>query len=315
MIKPKKLEKENTIGFVAPSNYLEKDKYPLIEKAIKKINQLGYKIIWGKHAKKTDNYNVSAGTPKQRAEDINNFFKNKNINSIWCVSGGNTANEILEYLDYNLIKQNPKIFIGLSDNTVLLNAITTQTKLITIHGTDPKIGNGYFDDTYTHNEFQKNLENNSSKKIPKNSNWKCIRKGKSQGQLIGGNLRCFLKLAGTKYMPNMKNKILLIEGLETTIKDTIAQISQLKQQKNFNKIKGVIIGNIYSFDEKKQYNKNNERIYFEDIFKELTKEYNFPILKIYEAGHKVPSTFLPIGAKVQINSEKKELKIIETYLE
>jgi muramoyltetrapeptide carboxypeptidase len=314
IIKPRRLKKGSKIGFVCPSNYLDDSKYSFVEKAIKKINELGYQVIWGQNAKKFDKYGVSAGEPIQRAEDINSFFADNSIDAIWCVSGGYTAVEIISYLDFKIIKQNPKLFIGLSDNTVLLSAINKITGLVTIHGTDPKFGSGYFDDEYTHKELVNRLGKGLKGEIPKNSEWKAIRVGKAQGRLVGGNLSCMLNVAGTKYGYNYKDSILLIEAYGLSVKKALCLINRLKLMGVFEDIKGVVIGNIYGFDVDKKYDVNKKQIYFEDIFLDIVKEYNFPILKFYEAGHKCASTFLPIGAKVEIDVQNLSFSLIEDYL-
>lgn len=311
----KALKKGDKIGFVCPSSYLEKEKVVLVNNTIKILNNFGFKIAWGKNAKKIDKYGISAGSPEERAEDINSFFKNLTIKAIWCIQGGDTANQILDLLDYDIIKNNPKIFMGLSDNTVLINAIYKKTGLITIHGTDAKIGNKneYFDSQYSQDAFQKRLIYRN-REIEKNSEWKCIRKGKVQGKLIGGHLGCFLKLVGTQYMPEIKNSILLQEAYYLDIATAISRLTQMKQLGIFDQINGIVVGYVYGFDKEKQYDRNKKRVFFEDILKDLTKEYDFPILKIYEFGHKCPSAFLPIGGTAEIDAEKRTFKLIGNFI-
>jgi muramoyltetrapeptide carboxypeptidase len=231
------------------------------------------------------------------------------------VQGGETANQVLDFLDYELISANPKLFIGLSDNTVLLNGIYKKTGLVTIHGTDAKVGDEdeYFDSKYSQKEFVSRLMIGGLEVKP-NSKWKCVRKGKAKGKLLGGNIRCLLKIAGTGYWPEIHKSILLLEGHYLEIKAQY-QITQLKQMGVFEKIAGVAVGYVYGFDMKKQYGKNGVRVFFEDMLVNLTSEYDFSILKIYEVGHKCPSTFLPIGSKAEMDAGKKEFQLTEKFVE
>jgi len=279
-------------------------------------DRFSIEVVLSKNFKNKDQFGFSAGSIKERSDDINNFFEDKSIDAIWCLKGGDTCNELLNFLDYKIIIKNPKIFIGLSDISVLLNAIYKKTGLITFHGWDPF--SSYKDwnmvSEYSLNEFSRILINAKIGKVPAIKERKNIRAGKAEGVLISGNIRCFLKLAGTEYIPDLENKILLLEGLHSDLKLVIYHIERLKQQHNFNKLRGIIVGQYYSFDHQDQFDELNNKVYFEDVLKIKTKEYNFPILKTYDFGHRCTNTFLPIGSKVKIDSSSKEIIILKQVL-
>jgi len=306
----KRLKKGDTVGLVAPSNYTDEEKEILLNNAVKIVEGFGLNVKKGKYITTQNKYCTSAGTPEERASDINAMFADKNIKMIWCVQGGVTANEVLDLLDYDLIKKNPKIFMGLSDNTVLLNAINKKTGLITFYGPDAKSGNKdeYFDSEYSHEEFQKRLMQGSGE-IDKISGWKCIRKGRAKGKIMGGHLGCLLKLAGTEYWPEINNSILILEGYRADIRTTQWRLMQLKQMGIFDKLAGIVIGFVYGFDKDSQLGADGNRVYFEDLVLDVTKGYDFPILKINEFGHKCPCTILPIGGMAELDAENKEFKI------
>ncbi len=308
----KKLTSGSKIGFVTPSEFIPKKKYEKIEKAIGLFHSLGLEIIWSQYSKTVDKWNVSSSSAQNRADDINTFFSDNNIDLIWAVRGGDTANEVIPYLDYELIQNNPKPFLGLSDISVILNAIYTQTGIFTFHASGPGVGNGeeYFGSDYTKNEFKKRFFE-GSKRISKYSDRTSIRGGKAEGKLVGGNIRCLMKLAGTIYMPDFHNSILMLESLKSEPKHIVYLITQMKQMGIFDEINGLILGNFYQFDEIGQKDGEGKNLLAEDIILELTKEYDFPILKVNEFGHKIPNTFLPVGANVRLDATNLEYSIID----
>ncbi|MGM5487635.1 MAG: hypothetical protein ACQESG_01675 [Nanobdellota archaeon] len=182
-----------------------------------------------------------------------------------------------------------------------MNAIYQKTGLVTFHGTDAKKGNPdeYFDSPYSHEEFRKRfIEGNRN--IGRISEWREVRAGRAKGTIIGGNLRCLLKLAGTEYMPSFRDKILILETYSSKTRETLFLLTQLKQMA-FDEVAGIVVGHIYGMDSEAQYDRDGKRVRFEDILLEMSAGYTFPILKMHEFGHKCPSTFLPIGTEAVID--------------
>jgi muramoyltetrapeptide carboxypeptidase len=315
MITPKRLRKGSRIGFVSPSNRLRSEKVSFVERGIGKLDELGYEVVWGEHARGADRFGVSSGTAEERVGDIHRFFEDDSIDAIWCVHGGNSANELLDRLDYDLIRTHPKLLIGLSDNSVLLNAVTKCSGLITMHGADPKIGSGYFDDEYTYRELVERLERGTIGEIPPSGPRETVRRGKAEGTLVGGNLTCLLKTAGTEYFPETDGSIFLLEDLDTEINGVFARLSQLRQMGVFDRIAGMIVGDIYPFDRGEgQIDASGNRVSFEELLLLASQGYDFPILKIREVGHRCPSTFLPVGGRVRMDADRKSYGISDPYL-
>ena len=129
MIKPQALQKNSTIGILSPSYWLDRE---ILTITSKYFTDLGYRLKFGKSNELK--WGPFAGLPEQRADDIHEMFANSDIDAIFCARGGYGANRVLPLLDYNLIKENPKIFIGYSDITAMLISITQKTSLITFHG-------------------------------------------------------------------------------------------------------------------------------------------------------------------------------------
>jgi len=298
-ILPERLKERDFIGVVSASDPLkdiEKDKQ--FDSGIKFLKNMSFNIILGK--------NLSSIDPEKRAEDINNFFKDKKIKAIIASQGGDTSEELLPFVDFEIIKKNPKILLGISDITVLLNAINTKTGLITFHGNDVKYGFGRNPTEYDKTEFSRILMNGSKGEIPANLERKTIRSGKAEGKLIGGNLYCLLKLANTEYWPDLEKSILFLEGYDFEKEDCESQLEKLKKLNVFDKIKGVIIGYIYSLQ---KLNPSSKQM--EEILLEITKDYDFPILKVNDFGHNTPNTVLPVGAVIEMDADKKKIKLVE----
>ena len=134
MIIPEKLKIGDTIGVVAPSNPIIDDNIKELEDARKKVEKAGFKVKYSKNL--FSNTNGYSSTAKEKAEDINEMFNDKEVKMIWCAKGGQNSNSTFEYLDYELIKNNPKIICGYSDITSLTNIITAKTGLVTFSGTN-----------------------------------------------------------------------------------------------------------------------------------------------------------------------------------
>ena len=198
-----------------------------------------------------------AASPQLRADELMSFYRNNEIKAIFDISGGDIANEILEYIDYEVIKENYKPFFGYSDLTTVLNSLVRKTDKINYLYQILNI--------IENEEIRKSFENTFLKK--QNSlfdvNWKFLQGTKIEGEVVGGNIRCFLKLAGTEYFPKVENKVFFIEGLGTSIEGLITQLSQLKQLGVFDKISGLLIGT---------FTKIEKEFSVEEIF-EIIQEY------------------------------------------
>ena len=225
-----------------------------------------------------------------RAEELMSFYKNKEIKAIFDISGGDIANEVLDYLDYDVIKRNYKPFFGYSDLTTVLNTLGSQTNKVNylyqilniIESEEIRIS---FENTFMKNE-----------QILFDVKWKFLQGSSVEGEVIGGNSRCFLKLAGTRYFPEVDNKVLFIEGLGTSIEGLATHLAQLKQIGVFDKISGLLIGT---------FTKIEKEFSVEELFK-LVQDYipsSLSVAKTQEIGHAKNSKALKIGEKIYIKKE------------
>lgn len=301
---PSKLKKGDTIGVIAPSNYIEKDDLEYINASIALMEASGFKVKFGKYVfEDTLGYGTS---PEKRAADINWAFKDDEVKAIMCVKGGEDSNTTLDYIDYEMIKKHPKIICGFSDNTSILNAIHEKTGLVTYHGPTFKSLTSW-ETGYAYKQFIKTFAENTESLImgEPEDEYTTIQEGQATGELVGGNLSLFTKLVCGKYAVNLQDKILFLEelGFEAAPEMVNSNIYYLKQNGVFDRIAGLWIGNY----------EHPSKVSIEKIIKNaIGDEYKFPIIKSDNFGHIDKKIIIPIGTKAEINTnEKIKIKLVE----
>ena len=294
---PKGLKKGDTIGVIAPSNSINEDDNEFIQSSSKLFENLGFNIQLSEFIS-SHSLGYSA-SPLEKAKDINNMFANPNISAIFCVKGGENSNTVFDYLDYELIRNNPKIICGFSDSTSLTNVITSKTGLVTFSGPTFKSFTSWETD-YGFKEvvkrfIDKNLELGTSE-----DKYETLKDGVAVGTLIGGNLSLITQMVCGKYALDFTDKILFIEelGFESSPTRVSSCLFYMKQNGVFDKIKGLWIGN---YEHPSGY--SLEKI----VFDTLGDSFNFPVIKSNNFGHIDKKTVIPIGtlAKIDTNSKDK----------
>lgn len=292
MIIPARLKIGDTIGVIAPSNPIINENIEEVEKARKIIENLGFKVKYGKNL--FSNTNGYSATAKEKAEDLNKMFADKDVKIIWCAKGGENSNSIFEYIDYENIKQNPKIICGYSDITSITNIITEKTGLVTFSGTNFKtIATDETD--YSLKQVINRFVTASLEIGTSDDNYKIIRSGQSEGRLIGGNLSLTRGLVAGKYSIDFTDKILFLEELGFETGPALASnfLYYMKQNGIFDKIKGIWLGN-YTHE---------SGIKLEKILLDVIEnEYDFPIIQSENFGHIENKTVIPIGTKAKIDT-------------
>ncbi len=307
-ISPKLLKKGDTIGLITPSHYLQDDRRSWVRDGILKIQELGFMVKEGKYLWTNDKYGVSAGTIEERVDDFHAMLRDPEVSAIWFSQGGDTSNQLLPFLDFSLFTKYPKVILGLSDVTVLLNAILAKSGLVTYHGSDPKLlnENWYLNSDYTLCEFERVLCLGIGGAVPQQGPRKMIREGRAEGHIVGGNLQCFRKLFGTPYLPNLDGAILILEGLSTNIEEAITVLAHYRTVGVFDRISGLVLGDFYAFDREGQFDLSGERVWFEDLVLEASAGNLFPILKTGDFGHRLGNTFVALGRQGFVDAERGE---------
>lgn len=302
----KSLQSGDTIGIVAPSKPFSKEKQFELDNFIEYMRTYEINVVLSEHFYAEEMSDIGSVSAKNRASDINAMFADKTIKAIWCFQGGDPANQTLDLIDYDTVKNNPKLFLGKSDIDVLLLALNKMTNLVTFHTCDAKIGsNKEMDFDYTKKCFKERLFD-KSKIVEPSEEWICVNQGEAEGKILGCNPISILKLAGTRYFPDFTDSILFLETLRSNPKEVRVHLTQLKQIGVFDQIKGVVVGNNCEFQ--------SEGVKAEEVIRDFLAEYNLPILKINEFGHYQPHAFLPIGSKVKLDATNKSITIIEDFL-
>lgn len=326
MIVPPKLIQGDEIRIIAPARSLSLLSEELIQTAKENIEKQGYKITFSENCRESDMF-VSSSV-KSRVEDIHKAFADKSVKAIFSVIGGFNSNQILKYLDYELIKNNPKILCGYSDITALGNAVTAKTGMITYSGP-------HFSTWGMKKEFEYNLEyfkkclvkkeefevipsktwsddawfrDQENRKIEKNEGFIILNKGEAEGKIYGGNLCTFNLLQGTEFMPDISNSILFIEDDDMAGDffgaDFDRNLQSLIHLPVFEKVRGIVIGRF-----QKNTDMNPEKLKFIIETKDELK--NIPVIANADFGHTNPMITFPIGGTLMMKAEKKvELKIL-----
>lgn len=278
------LNKGDKIGIISCSNGLSIKNKNLIDELKLNLKSLDIEMVEGDtlYAKE---YNLFSGTGEEKARALEKLFLDKDIKMIFDISGGDLANEVLDFLDFNLIKENPKPFFGYSDLTVLLNAIYYKCH-ITTYNYQLRNLIGKFKEEQIQNFKASFIE---GKEDIFNLDYEWINGSHLEGVVVGGNIRCLLKLAGTKYMPDFKDKILFLESFSGNSAKMVTYITQYKNLGVFNEVKGIILG---EFTEMERENLKPDIV---EILKRVIGEINIPILKTRDLGHGADAKCIPIG--------------------
>ncbi len=319
LVKPPKLNIGDTIGIVASSLPVLPSFKENYERGKKVIIDCGFKIYEGKTIGKTRWW--MAGTPKEVAEDINSMFADKEVQAIMAQTGGYSAISVLEHLDYELITNNPKPFIGMSDMTAYHLAIYTKTGMVGFHMDDVTFGfgrtlkEGQEDWPKLDKEFfLKFLTKSEAPGIIRPvSEWEKWRKGKASGHLLGGILQLVAAGVGTPYFPKIedfKGVILFWEEVGQELHMIARNLYRLKYYGIFDKISGMLIGKIKYIKPLRSKDVIEPKI--KDMILEILKDYKFPIMANLDFGHFTVNIPMPIGIKVSFDTSKKELNFLES---
>ncbi len=318
MLHPLPLQYGHEIRVVAPSRSLSLLDIHVRTLAIQRLTELGLKVTFSQYAEESDAF-YNNGSIAHRVHDLHEAFKDPQVKGILTTLGGYNANQLLEHLDYDLIRANPKIFCGFSDITVLSNAIYAKTGLVTYSGPHFSSFGMLHGFEYTAEYFTKIFFQQSPISLISSSQWSndtwhkdqenrtfydnggmfVINKGTAQGRIVGGNLCTLNLLQGTEYMPNMENKILFLEDDALTGKDFLfnfdRDLQSLMHVPSFAAVKGIVLGRA-----EKECNMSQEK--WMALIKNKPALGHIPVIGGADFGHTTPFFTFPIGGEVRIEA-------------
>jgi muramoyltetrapeptide carboxypeptidase len=325
---PAKLKEGDEVRIISPARSLSIISKEVRKIAIQRFEELGFKVTFSKNVEEKDIF--SSSSIKSRVADLHEAFSDKNVKAIFTTIGGFNSNQILKYLDYQLIKNNPKILCGYSDITALANAITAKTELVTYSGPHFSTLGMLRGLDYSLEYLKKSLieekpftvktsekwsddpwySEQEKRKFINNEGFWLINEGKSEGTIFGGNLCTFQLLHGTEFMPKLNNAILFIEDDDLAGSYSDAEfdrdLQSLIHQSNFEKVVGIVIGR---FQNKCEITKEK----LTRIIKSKEELKNLPVIANADFGHTTPQITFPIGgtAKLLAKNKKVTLEIIK----
>lgn len=314
-IKPKGLNRGDKVGIIAPSSNVTDPED--INRAIKTIEYFGLVPVLGEYIKNGTGYKTRL--PKERVADLHNMFSDDDIKGIFAIRGGYGSPQILDLIDFELIKNNPKVFCGYSDVTAMNIAITQNTGLVTFHG--PVLLSNF--SKYTEKSFVDNIFEGENK-FPieyKNPDLKkgvvpmfptlVINSGTAEGELTGGNLSLISSLMGTKFEIDTKDKIFFLEDVGERPFRIDRMLTQLRLAGKFDDAKAIIIGKCEDcapeMSGASTWDRTVNEVYF-DILGDIKK----PIIANMMIGHSIDRLTLPLGINARLDTSNESITLLES---
>ena len=322
---PAKLKKGDEVRVIAPSRSMVILGEDCKKIATERLEALGLKVTFGKYVMEADSDYLCTSV-KHRVEDLNEAFKDKNVKAILTVIGGFNSNQMLDYIDYEAIKENPKIFCGFSDITALSNSIYAKTGLVTYSGPHYSSFGMLKGFEYTLEYFKKmffedkEIEIKSSKEwsddawfidqenreFIKNDGMFVINEGEAEGEIVGGNLCTLNLLQGTEYMPNIENKILFLEDDDMAGKIYLMEfdrnLQSLIHMPEFKTVKALVFGR-----SQKATDMTKEK--WIKLIKNKPELANIPVIAGVDFGHSTPIITFPIGGNARLKAKDNNIEL------
>lgn len=277
------LKKGDYVGIVSCSDARKEKERENIKTLCKELQNIGLNLIISDYIYSKEG--TFSGSGEERAATLMDFYRDSRIKAIFDISGGDMCNEILDKLDYDIIKKGNKMFFGYSDLTAVINAIYSKTGNVScLYQVRNIIGECAEEQK---KRFINSIMCDGSKLF--DFSYEFIRGERMSGIILGGNIRCLLKLAGTEFMPDFTDKIIFLESLGGGVERAVACMSQLRQLGIFNKVSGVLLGEFTYMSE------NNCKPTIEEIILREIGNNNTPIARTRQIGHSPNSKAIIIG--------------------
>ena len=306
-LKAPRLRKRDVIGLVSPASPPSSPEK--IDGAVKYLENRGYEVIVGKHV--LDVHGYLAGTDKDRLADLNRFIQDEKVKAIIAVRGGYGTPRLLDGVDYDALKKNPKVIVGYSDLTGLQSAIFTKTGLITLSG--PMGGVEMWDaiDPFTEENFWRMVESPEAPGPlvnPEEEPVHTVKGGTAEGLLLGGNLSLLVSLFGTPYLSSLGGAIVTLEDVDEAPHRIDRMFTQMRHAGVWEEAAAVVFG---AFTDCVPTEPEKPHFTVEDLQKEFAHHVNGPVLANLQYGHISRKLTMPLGARCKVDGEKGLLEVLE----
>ena len=309
--KPDRLRAGATVGLVTPASNVPENEDLLA--AMDLVRSLGFQAKAAPNLRRRKQY--LAGSDQQRADDLNGMFADDEVDAIFCVRGGYGSGRLLRDLDYQTIANNPKILMGYSDITAILNAIHVKTGMVTYHG--PIAGDNF--SSYTYEQFQRILMEprqvtriaqppafvEQPGVVERKNRLTPIVPGRAEGKLIGGNLSLLVTLLGTPYEPDFDGAILFLEDISEPPYSVDRMLTHLWLTGHLERTAGIVFGKFTDDD----YDRNT--LSMEQVLRERCEPLGIPTLRGAMIGHVEDQTVVPIGVNARLDVDEGTLTLLE----
>ncbi len=310
-MKARALKQADRIGVVSPASRPADEQ--LLMKGIEYLRNLGYSVDLGKNVLNQRGY--LAGEDVLRADDVNAMFADPGIKAVFCSRGGYGAPRILDQIDFETIRKNPKIFIGYSDITSMNLAIWAKTGLVTFSGPMVAVEMGKGIDKFTEKSLWENLKvTKKSKKLknPKDKEIQVIKQGQAEGPLISGCLSVFQAIIGTPYMPEISGAILVLEDIEEEPYRVDRYFAQFKLSGLFDRINALILGD---FIDCVPRDPAKPALSVDEVILDYVGHLKIPVIKNFAYGHGSVKLTLPLGIQARVDTSKNYIRLLENTVE
>ena len=322
---PNKLKAGDEVRVIAPSRSMAILGEDCKKLATERLEELGLKVTFGKHVMEADP-DYFAASKEARVEDLNDAFRDPNVRAILTVIGGFNSNQILDYIDYEAIKNDPKIFCGFSDITALSNAIHAKTGVVTYSGPHYSSFGMLKGFEYTLDYFKKMFFEENEFEITSSNEWSddawfidqenrkfipndgmfIINEGEAEGDIVGGNLCTLNLLQGTEYMPNIENKVLFLEDDDMAGKIFLMEfdrnLQSLVHMPEFKTVRGIVLG-------RSQVATEMTKEKWIKLIKNKPELANIPVVAGADFGHSTPIFTFPVGGHARVKAKDGKIEI------
>lgn len=305
MIKPAPLKKGDKVAFIGTSSPAEEYK---IKSSMEFFRSLGLEVILGNSCNRK--YGYLSGIDEIRADDLNSMFNDNGIRGIFAIRGGYGASRLLDMIDYNVVRNNPKVFVGYSDVTILHLALNQKCNLITYHGPMPTTEFYKDIDSFTKGSLVNSIFLNEPLceiKNPDTIKIETLYGGTSKGIITGGNLSLICSSLGTKYEIDTRGKILFLEEVGEEPYRIDRMFLQLKQSGKLSDASGIVLGSFTDCEAKYP----DKSLTLKEVIKELILPMKKPSILNLSFGHCDQTLTIPMGSMAELNASSKKLRIIE----